>query len=139
MLYSIAGGVGVGALAARLYIRFFQAADQRVLYPPTLLPRIAWDHIARISAIFVAVLVVAQGVVISTALRRGVFQALGWGTGNDGRVRIFRDSLVPSARVCTATVLKRLPTGERVILASLPLARDPAARPWTDRAAQTPP
>jgi hypothetical protein len=79
MVYSIAGGAGVGALASKLYIRFFQAADQSVLYPPTLLPQIAWDHIARISGVFVIVLVLAQAIVISAALRRGVFEALRMG------------------------------------------------------------
>jgi putative ABC transport system permease protein len=79
MIYSIAGGAGVGGLAAWLFIRFFQAADADVLRPPTLLPRVAWDHIARISAVFVAVLVVAQAIVIAAALRRGVFQALRMG------------------------------------------------------------
>ena len=79
MVYGIAGGAGVGGLSAWLFTRFFQAADQDVLYPPTLLPRVAWDHIAHISGVFVAVLVVAQGIVIAAALRRGVFQALRMG------------------------------------------------------------
>jgi hypothetical protein len=79
LVYSIAGGAGVGALSSALFIRFFQAADQSVLYPPTLLPQVAWDHIARISGAFVIVLVVAQGMVISAALRSGVFQALRMG------------------------------------------------------------
>ena len=79
MLYSLAGGAGVGALASQLFIRFFQAADQDVLYPPTLLPQIAWGHIARISGVFGIVLVLAQAIVISAALRRGVFEALRMG------------------------------------------------------------
>ena len=79
MVYSIAGGAGIGALASGLFIPFFQASDQNVLRPPTLLPQIAWGHIARISAVFVAVLVLAQVVVVSAALRRGVFQALRMG------------------------------------------------------------
>ena len=53
MVYSIAGGAGIGALASALFIPFFQAADQNVLYPPTLLPLVAWDDIGRISAVFV--------------------------------------------------------------------------------------
>ena len=79
MAYGMAGGAGVGGLAAWLFIRFFQATDQDVLYPPTLLPLIAWDHIARISGVFAIVLVLAQGVVLSAALRRGVFEALRMG------------------------------------------------------------
>jgi putative ABC transport system permease protein len=79
MVYSIAGGAGIGALASRWFIPFFQAADAQVLQPPVLLPLIAWGNIARISAAFAIVLVVAQGVVISAALRGGVFQALRMG------------------------------------------------------------
>ena len=79
MVYSIVGGAGIGALSSKLFIRFFQAADQNVLHPPTLVPLIAWDHIARISAVFVVVLVIAQVVVVSAALRRGVFEALRMG------------------------------------------------------------
>ena len=79
MVYSIAGGAGVGALASALFIRFFQAADRDVLRPPALLPQVAWDHIGRISGVFVVVLVAAQAIVIAAALRRGVFQALRMG------------------------------------------------------------
>ena len=79
MVYSIAGGAGIGALASRWFIPFFQAADAQVLQPPVLLPLIAWGDIARISAGFAIVLVAAQAVVISAALRGGVFQALRMG------------------------------------------------------------
>jgi putative ABC transport system permease protein len=76
LLYSVVGGVALGALASRLFIPFFQAADKGVLNPPTLVPQIAWHEVGWISGAFATVLVVAQGAVIGAALRRGVFQAL---------------------------------------------------------------
>jgi putative ABC transport system permease protein len=76
LLYSVVGGVAIGALASRLFIPFFQAADKSVLNPPTLVPQIAWHEVGWIASTFAAVLVLAQGAVIGTALRRGVFQAL---------------------------------------------------------------
>lgn len=69
-------GVIVSEKAAALFIPFFQAADGNVLNPPALLPRIAWAGIGQIAAAFTVALVIAQGVVIATALRGGVFQAL---------------------------------------------------------------
>jgi predicted lysophospholipase L1 biosynthesis ABC-type transport system permease subunit len=79
MIYSVAGGAAIGIWASRLFIPFFQAADQNVINPPRLISLIAWEDILRISAAFVIVLVVAQIAVISAALRKGVFQALRMG------------------------------------------------------------
>jgi len=79
MVYSVAGGAAIGVWASRLFIPFFQAADQNVLNPPRLIPLVAWDDIIRISSAFTVVLVVAQIAVIFAALRRGVFQALRMG------------------------------------------------------------
>ncbi|MFN2129747.1 MAG: FtsX-like permease family protein [Anaerolineae bacterium] len=76
MAYGIVGGALVGASASQLFIPFFQAADQNVLRPPTMIPFVAWAEIARISGVFLIALVVAQTSVIGAALRRGVFQAL---------------------------------------------------------------
>jgi putative ABC transport system permease protein len=76
MVYSVAGGALIGIWASRLFIPFFQAADMSVLRPPKIIPLIAWEDIGQISAVFTIVLVVAQIVVISAALRGGVFQAL---------------------------------------------------------------
>lgn len=78
-IYSVVGGAAIGIWASKLFIAFFQAADQSVLRPPVLVPVIAWQDIARISAVFTLVLVVAQIVVISAALGRGTFQALRMG------------------------------------------------------------
>ena len=79
MIYSVAGGAAIGVFASDLFIPFFQAADQNVINPPTLLPLIAWNDITKISAAFTITLVVAQIAVISAALRGGVFQALRMG------------------------------------------------------------
>jgi putative ABC transport system permease protein len=79
MIYSVAGGAAIGIAASKLFIPFFQAADKNVLHPPSMIPLIAWQDIGRISAIFTIVLVSAQIVVLSAALRRGVFQALRMG------------------------------------------------------------
>jgi ABC-type antimicrobial peptide transport system permease subunit len=79
MVYGIAGGAAIGILASDWFIPFFQAADENVINPPTLLPLIAWQDIAKISAMFALALVVVQVVVISAALRGGVFQALRMG------------------------------------------------------------
>ncbi len=79
MIYSVAGGTAIGVLASDLFIPFFQAADQNVINPPTLLPLIAWNDITKISAAFTITLIVAQIAVISAALRGGVFQALRMG------------------------------------------------------------
>jgi putative ABC transport system permease protein len=78
-LYGIASGAGVGLLAAWLYTPFFQATDQNVIHPPTLLPMLAWQETGQIAAIFGLTLIAAQLVVIGAALRRGVFQALRMG------------------------------------------------------------
>jgi putative ABC transport system permease protein len=79
MLYSVAGGAAIGAWASELFIPFFQAADKNVLNPPMLIPLIAWEEIGQISGVFTITLVAAQIVVISAALRSGVFQALRMG------------------------------------------------------------
>jgi hypothetical protein len=79
MIYSIAGGVGIGALASRLFIPFFQAADAEVLNPPRLLPLVAWGSVARISAAFAVALLVAQMAVVLAAVGKGVFEALRMG------------------------------------------------------------
>jgi ABC-type antimicrobial peptide transport system permease subunit len=79
MVYSVAGGAGIGIWASRLFIPFFQATDRSVLNPPMLLPLVAWNEIGRISAVFVGVLIAVQVAVMAAALRRGVFQALRMG------------------------------------------------------------
>jgi putative ABC transport system permease protein len=79
MVYSVAGGATIGVLSSKLFIPFFQAADKNVLRPPMMIPLIAWQDIGRISGAFTIVLVFAQIVVISAALRKGVFQALRMG------------------------------------------------------------
>ena len=79
MVYGVAGGAAIGALASDLFIPFFQATDQNVINPPRLLPLIAWNEIGTISAAFTIVLIAAQIAVIVAALRGGVFQALRMG------------------------------------------------------------
>jgi len=79
MVYSVAGGAAIGAIASDRFIPFFQAADQNVINPPMLLPLVAWNDIGTISAAFTVALVVAQIAVIVAALRGGVFQALRMG------------------------------------------------------------
>jgi len=79
MVYSVAGGAAIGIIASDRFIPFFQAADQSVINPPTLLPLIAWNDISQISAAFTITLVIAQIAVIAAALRGGVFQALRMG------------------------------------------------------------
>jgi hypothetical protein len=44
-----------------------------------MIPLVAWQDIGRISGAFTIVLVLAQVIVISVALRRGIFQALRMG------------------------------------------------------------
>ena len=78
-IYGIAAGAGVGLLAAWLFTPFFQATDQQVIHPPTLVPLLAWRETGQIAALFCLALVVAQLAVIAGALRRGVFQALRMG------------------------------------------------------------
>jgi putative ABC transport system permease protein len=79
MAYSVAGGAAIGAWASSLFIPFFQAADKNILRPPSMIPYIAWKDIGQISGAFILVLVIAQGVVVTAALSRGVFQALRMG------------------------------------------------------------
>jgi putative ABC transport system permease protein len=74
--YGILGGAAVGAVTSQLFIPFFQAADQNVLRPPTMIPFVAWTDIGRILGLFLIALVLAQAGVIAAALRKGVFQAL---------------------------------------------------------------
>jgi ABC-type antimicrobial peptide transport system permease subunit len=76
MAYGIVGGAVVGAAGSQLFIPFFQAADQNVLRPPSMVPFVAWTEIVRISGAFMIALVVAQAGVIGAALHKGVFQAL---------------------------------------------------------------
>jgi putative ABC transport system permease protein len=79
MVYSVAGGALIGVWASDLFIPFFQSADKNVLNPPMLIPFIAWEDISQISAAFTITLILAQIVVVSAALRGGVFQALRMG------------------------------------------------------------
>jgi predicted lysophospholipase L1 biosynthesis ABC-type transport system permease subunit len=76
LVYSVLGGAAIGAWASRLFVPFFQAIDKGVLRPPSIIPVIAWQDIAKISGVFTVVLVVAQMAVVAGALRKGVFQAL---------------------------------------------------------------
>ncbi|MBN1583417.1 MAG: hypothetical protein JXA89_22095 [Anaerolineae bacterium] len=76
MVYSVLGGAAIGAWASGLFIPFFQAIDEGMLRPPSIIPVIAWQDIARISGVFTIVLVVAQLAVVVGVLRKGVFQAL---------------------------------------------------------------
>jgi putative ABC transport system permease protein len=73
------GGALIGALASGLFVPFFQAADDGILRPPTMIPFVDWLGIGRICAAFAIVLVFAQATVIAAALRRGVFRALRMG------------------------------------------------------------
>jgi len=79
MIYSVLGGAAIGIWASRLFIPFFQAADKNIIHPPRLIPLVAWSEIGQISGVFTAALVIAQIIVISAALRRGVFEALRMG------------------------------------------------------------
>jgi putative ABC transport system permease protein len=79
MIYAVAGGTTIGVLAAKLFVPFFQAADENILDPPPMVPLIAWAEIARIAGVFISVLLLAQFTVIVRALRRGAFQALRMG------------------------------------------------------------
>jgi putative ABC transport system permease protein len=76
MVYSVLGGAAIGAWASELFIPFFQAIDEGMLRPPSIIPVIAWQDIAQISGAFTIVLVVAQLAVVAGVLRKGVFQAL---------------------------------------------------------------
>ena len=76
MIYSVFGGAALGVWASSLFIPFFQALDEGMLRPPSIIPVIAWQDIARICGAFVLVLIIAQTAVIASTLRKGVFQAL---------------------------------------------------------------
>jgi putative ABC transport system permease protein len=79
MIYGIAAGAGISVWASRLFIPFFQAANEHVLRPPRMLPVVAWQEIGLISATFALSLIVAQTLMLLSALRRGVFQTLRMG------------------------------------------------------------
>jgi len=79
MVYGVAIGAAIAAWTSRLFIPFFQAADQNVLRPPRMVPIVAWKDIGLICAAFALALILAQTIMLLAALRRGVFQALRMG------------------------------------------------------------
>jgi putative ABC transport system permease protein len=79
MIYGVAVGAGIAVWASRLFIPYFQAANENVLRPPRMLPVVAWQDIGMICAAFALSLILAQTIMLLSALRRGVFQTLRMG------------------------------------------------------------
>jgi ABC-type antimicrobial peptide transport system permease subunit len=79
MVYGVAAGAGIAIWASRLFIPFFQAANENVLRPPRMLPIVAWQDIGLICAAFALSLILAQTIMLLSALRRGVVQTLRMG------------------------------------------------------------
>ena len=79
MIYGVAVGAGIAIGASRLFIPYFQAANKSGLRPPRMLPIVAWQEIGLICAAFALSLILAQTIMLLSALRRGVFQALRMG------------------------------------------------------------
>jgi ABC-type antimicrobial peptide transport system permease subunit len=79
MVYGVAVGAGIAVWTSRLFIPYFQAANENILRPPRMLPIVAWRDIGLICAAFAFALILAQTLMLLGALRRGVFQTLRMG------------------------------------------------------------
>jgi len=76
MAYGVVGGTGIGVWAALRFVPYFQAIESGALRPPPMIPTIAWGDIGLICAGFAGVLILAQIMLLLSALRKGVFQSL---------------------------------------------------------------
>jgi putative ABC transport system permease protein len=76
MFYGVLGGAGAGLAASRLFVRYFQFTEDPSIQVPPFRPEIASAQIAWILLAYLAVLLLAEGIVLLRATRREVFQAL---------------------------------------------------------------
>lgn len=76
VLTGIGIGTGLGALASRLFIPFFQVgADPSALVPPFVV-QIAWDRLGAVYSVFAVMLVLIVSVLIGLLVRMRLFEAL---------------------------------------------------------------
>ena len=78
-LYGAGNGVLIGALVSHLFVPFFRVTGEKGMPLPPLLPIIAGDRILRLGAGFVVAMILAQVIIVTMGVRRGLFQVLRMG------------------------------------------------------------
>jgi ABC-type lipoprotein release transport system permease subunit len=76
MLYGVLGGAGAGLATSYLFVRYFQFTEDPSIQVPPFRPEIAGNQIVWLLLAYLAVLMLAEGIVLLRATRRQVFQAL---------------------------------------------------------------
>jgi putative ABC transport system permease protein len=76
ILYGVLGGAIAGVATSQLFTRYFQFTEDPTVQVPSFRPEIAWTQIQWIVLAYLAVLVLAEVIVLARATRREAFQAL---------------------------------------------------------------
>ena len=76
IVYGVLVGALAGVATSQLFARYFQFTEDPTIQVPPFRPEIAWTQIQWIVLAYLAVLVVAEVIVLVRATRREVFQAL---------------------------------------------------------------
>jgi len=76
VVYGVAGGLGIGVLAARLYVPFFPLTEMRQTPVPPFLPQVDWPLAWGLASGVGAALVAIEGVLLWRVARMRIFEAL---------------------------------------------------------------
>jgi ABC-type lipoprotein release transport system permease subunit len=76
ILYGVLGGAIAGVATSQLFTRYFQFTEDPTVQVPSFRPEISWTQIQWIVLAYLAVLVLAEVIVLARATRREAFQAL---------------------------------------------------------------
>ena len=76
VVYGVAGGLGIGVLAARLYVPFFPLTDMRQAPVPPFLPHVDWPLAWGLASAVGATLVAIEAVILWHVARMRIFEAL---------------------------------------------------------------
>ncbi|MBC7234661.1 MAG: FtsX-like permease family protein [Chloroflexi bacterium] len=74
--YGVASGIGLGIVAAQLYVPFIQVTEQAKVPVPPFIPLIDHEKIPWLATSMLLVMILAEGVVLVRLLRIRVFEAL---------------------------------------------------------------
>jgi putative ABC transport system permease protein len=78
-LYGVLGGAAAGVATSLIFVRYFQFTENPSIQMPPFVPEIALTQIGWIIGAYLAVLLIAEGVVLARAIRSKIFQALRMG------------------------------------------------------------
>ena len=79
ILYGITAGASAGIATSRLFVQYFQFTGDPSMQMPPFRPFIAYSQILNILIVYFVVLALAEVIVLISATRRNVFQALRMG------------------------------------------------------------